>query len=99
MRQLCHPLNTQDLEGEAEDGEDVAHPADQTATEPTTRLHRLPNKPLTLHAQKGSSRYYVGSNRSVGLYEAMTKGSNEARACSNVTRSNLSVKKPWPRTY
>jgi hypothetical protein len=76
--------NTQSLlEGEPEDGEDIADLADQAAaaqqlTAPTSRLHGLPNKPLTLRAQQGSSRYYVGSNRCRGLFEALTEGSNEA---------------------
>ena len=73
------------LEGEAEDGEGATDLADQIAAtqllaEPTSRLHGLPDKPLKSHVhQTGSSRYFVGSNRCVGLYEALPEGVNEAR--------------------
>lgn len=77
--------NTQTLlEGEGDDGENNSDLADQTAatlqlTVPTSRLHRLPNKSLTRHYQRGSSRYYIGSNHCVDLYEALTGCGNESR--------------------
>jgi hypothetical protein len=72
------------LEGEAEDGEDTADLVVQSTTAqkltaPTSRLHGLPDKPLTHHYQRGSLRYYVGSNRCTGLYQALTEGFSEAR--------------------
>jgi hypothetical protein len=99
------------LEGEAEDeaesGENVADLPDQTAAMPTSRLHGLPNKPLT-RAQKGSSRYYVGSNRCAGFYEALTEGSNEAKLmqraieCFSITHpidNFFPGQEPLPGTY
>jgi len=71
------------LDGEADDGEDVMDLVDPAATQqllaPTSRLHGLPNKSLMLaRNQRGSSRYYVGSNACEGLYEVLTGGSTEA---------------------
>jgi hypothetical protein len=46
-------------------------------TQPTSRLHGLPNKPLFAHHNVGSTKYFVGSNLCEDPYDALTAGWTE----------------------
>jgi hypothetical protein len=77
-------------------------------TQPTSRLHRLPEKPLFTHHNAGSTKYFVGSNLCEDLYDTLTAGctkvdlAQQAIQCFSITHPINAFylgQAPAPGTY
>jgi hypothetical protein len=51
--------------------------AELKSTVQTTRLHGLPDKPLSSLVNKDASKYYFGSSLCADLYDVLTSGQPE----------------------